>query len=78
MKIVAELHLNAYQATNLEWCCAQIMDKAEYNDLNTGDWVGELRWALEQKRIDAAEYVDYAPNAMTYGERLALPGDSAA
>lgn len=41
-----DLRLNDYQRDNLLQLLRLVMTLPELGALNTGDWVGELRWAL--------------------------------
>lgn len=48
-----KLELDDYQAANLLWCLKEIMSqplggKRNISDLDTGDWVGEIRCKLEE------------------------------
>jgi len=41
------INLNKYQRDNLLWLLLQIW-RGDYNELNTGDWVGEIPWLLRK------------------------------
>ena len=48
---VFSLSLNEYQAANLLWLLELLMERPVYNELSTGDWVGEIRWMLEDNGL---------------------------
>lgn len=57
------LKLTEYQAANLRWLLCLIWE-GKTPGLNTGDWCGEIRWALEQEMIE--HEVTALPNVRDY------------
>lgn len=57
MKIF-QIELDEYQVANLRWALEAINVRPEFNFLNTGDWVCEIKYKLEE--IDT----DFVPNAL--------------
>lgn len=57
-----EISLDEYEIANLQWCLSTIyFGTAEQKPhLNTGDWVGQILWKLEQLMID--NKITHKPN----------------
>ena len=77
-----KLTLNKYQRDNLLWALLTIMQDPAYNDLNTGDWVGEIPWLLrrpdQQEKYPTLDEKDspnkpfvIKPKAETHEEKMA-------